>query len=152
MASDDVGSRPSRFMIIPNTKRHPNNTKTDQLPISEVITGLPRPYHNTSPPLMSCICRNMGNSGKSRFPQLDHESKMRLLKTHSHASQRPGYEARKNAKNVTEGKADTIRMQTISQNLPRTASVAGRARRQGAMARPTTVKTLPRIVGVAGGF
>ena len=33
-------------MIIPNTKRHPNNTKTDQLPISEVITGLPRPYHN----------------------------------------------------------------------------------------------------------
>ena len=37
----------SRFMIIPNTKRHPNNTKTDQLPISEVITGLPRPYHNT---------------------------------------------------------------------------------------------------------
>ena len=35
-------------MIIPNTKLHPNNTKTDQLPISEVITGLPRPYHNTS--------------------------------------------------------------------------------------------------------
>ena len=42
------GSRPSHFMIIPNTKRHPNNTKTDQLPISEVITGLPRPYHNSS--------------------------------------------------------------------------------------------------------
>ena len=35
----------SFFMIIQNTKRHPNNTKTDQLPISEVITGLPRPYH-----------------------------------------------------------------------------------------------------------
>ena len=37
------GSRPSHFMIIPNTKGHPinNNTKTD--PISEVITitGLP---------------------------------------------------------------------------------------------------------------
>ena len=32
-------------MIISNTKRHPNNTKTDQLPISEVITGLPRSYH-----------------------------------------------------------------------------------------------------------
>ena len=44
------GSRPSHFMIISNTKRHPNNTKTDQLPISEVITGLRRPYHNTSPP------------------------------------------------------------------------------------------------------
>ena len=41
------GSRPSLFMIIPNTKRHPNNTKTDQLLISEVITGLPRPYHNS---------------------------------------------------------------------------------------------------------
>ena len=47
MASEDVGSRPSHFMIIPNTKRHPNNTKTDQLSISEVITGLSRPYHNT---------------------------------------------------------------------------------------------------------
>ena len=34
------GSRPSLFMIIPNTTRHPNNTKTDQLRISEVITGL----------------------------------------------------------------------------------------------------------------
>ena len=33
-------------MIIPNTKRHPNNTKTDQLPVFDVITGLPRPYHN----------------------------------------------------------------------------------------------------------
>ena len=43
-------SRPSHFIIIPNTKRHPNNTKTDQLPISEVITGLPRPYHNISLP------------------------------------------------------------------------------------------------------
>ena len=41
-------SRPSHFMIIPNTKRHPNNTKTDQLPIYEVISGLPKPYHNKS--------------------------------------------------------------------------------------------------------
>ena len=47
MASDDAGSRPSLFMIIPNTKCHPNDTKTDQLPISEVITGLPRPYYIT---------------------------------------------------------------------------------------------------------
>ena len=39
-------SRPSHFVIIPNTKRHPNDTKTDLRPISEVITGLPRPYHN----------------------------------------------------------------------------------------------------------
>ena len=41
------GSRPSHLMVILNTKRHPIDTKTDQLlPISEVITGLPRPYHN----------------------------------------------------------------------------------------------------------
>ena len=32
---------------------------------------------------------------------------MRLLKTHSHTSERPGYEARKNAKKVVEGNADT---------------------------------------------
>ena len=76
---------------------------------------------------------------------------MRLLKTHSHTSERPGYEARKNAKKVIEGNVDTIR-QTIRQNLPRTASVAvGGRDEKGAMARPTTVKTLPRIVGVAGG-
>ena len=50
---------------------------------------------------------------------------MRLLKTHSHTSERPGYEARKNAKKVIEGNADTLRRQTIRQNLPRIASVAG---------------------------
>ena len=50
---------------------------------------------------------------------------MRLLKTHSHTSERPGYEARKNVKKVIERNADTIRRQTIRQNLPRTASVAG---------------------------
>jgi len=77
---------------------------------------------------------------------------MRLLKTHSHTSERPGYEARKNAKKVIEGNADTIRRQTIRQNLPRTGSVAvGGRDEKGAMARPITVKTLPRIVGVAGG-
>ena len=35
---------------------------------------------------MSRICRNLGDSGKLRFYVLDHESKMRLLKTHSHTS------------------------------------------------------------------
>ena len=35
---------------------------------------------------MSRICRNMGDSGKLRFYELDHESKMRILKTHSHTS------------------------------------------------------------------
>ena len=35
---------------------------------------------------MSRICRNMGDLWKLRFYELDHESKMRLLKTHSHTS------------------------------------------------------------------
>ena len=48
MASDDVGLSPVSFHDYPEYKHHPNNTKTDQLPISEVTTGLPRPYHNTN--------------------------------------------------------------------------------------------------------
>ena len=51
----------------------------------------------------------MGNAGKSRFPLLYHESKMRLLTTHSHTSERPGYEARKNAKKVIDGNADNYK-------------------------------------------
>ena len=35
---------------------------------------------------MSLICRNMGDSVKLRLYELDRESKMRLLKTHSHTS------------------------------------------------------------------
>ena len=35
---------------------------------------------------MSRICRNMGDSGKLRFYELDHDSKMPLLKTYSHTS------------------------------------------------------------------
>ena len=35
---------------------------------------------------------------KFRFHLIEHESKMRLLKTHSHTSERLGYEARKKAK------------------------------------------------------
>ena len=37
---------------------------------------------------MSHICRNMGDWEKLRFYELDHESKMRLLRTHSHTSNR----------------------------------------------------------------
>ena len=39
------------------------------------------------------LCRMMGNSWKPRFHDLVHESKMRLLKTHSHTSERRGNEA-----------------------------------------------------------
>ena len=44
------GLSPVSFHDYPENETHPYNTKTDQLPIFEVITGLPRPYHNTSPP------------------------------------------------------------------------------------------------------
>ena len=76
---------------------------------------------------------------------------MRLLKTHSHTSERPGYEARKNAKKVIEGNADTIRRQTIRQTCRVPPVWRGGRDEKGAIARPTTVKTLPRIVRVAGG-
>ena len=46
MASDDVGLSPVPSYDNPDYKRHPNNTKKDQLPTSEVITGLPRPDNN----------------------------------------------------------------------------------------------------------
>ena len=46
MASDDAALARLFFYDTPEYKRHPNYTKTDQLPISEVITGLPRPYHH----------------------------------------------------------------------------------------------------------
>ena len=51
---------------------------------------------------MSRICRNMGDSGKLRFYEQDHESKMRILKTHSHTSNRlamePGTREKKQLK------------------------------------------------------
>ena len=49
---------------------------------------------------MSGICRNMGNSGKPLFYELliEHESKMRVLKTLFHTSEWLGYGAKKNAK------------------------------------------------------
>ena len=48
MTSDDAVLARLFFYDNPEYKRHPNYTKTDQLPISEVITGLSRPYHHTA--------------------------------------------------------------------------------------------------------
>ena len=44
---------------------------------------------------MSRICRNMGILCKPRFHELEHKSKMRLLKIHTHTCERRGYEAEK---------------------------------------------------------
>ena len=100
MASGWKGSHPSRH-IYDCLEYETLSKQYENGPITyfEVTTGLPRLHHNTSPPWWAAyICRNMGNSGKSRFNQREHESKMRVFKTHSHTSERLGYEARKNAK------------------------------------------------------
>ena len=60
MASDDAALARLFFYDNPEYKRHPNYTKTDQLPISEVITGLSRPYHHIYP--WSCFNEAFRNS------------------------------------------------------------------------------------------
>ena len=58
---------------------------------------------------MSLICRNIEDSGKHRFHGLEHDSKMRHFKTHSHASTLPGYEAsgKMSKQNTTKGERKT---------------------------------------------
>ena len=76
---------------------------------------------------------------------------MRLLKTHFHTSERPGYEARRNAKKSNK------ETQTLQEGEPpvKTCRVPpvwrGGRGEKGATARQTTAKTLPRTVSVAGG-
>ena len=60
--------------------------------------------------------RKYGKFEEDPVPLLDYESKLRLLKTHSHTSERPGYETRKNVEKVIEGIADTILRQTTRQD------------------------------------
>ena len=83
---------------------------------------------------------------------------MRLLKTHSHTSERLGYEARKNAKKSRKTQALRMIRQTTVNILPRTTSVAGGRdgerrlkENAGAVTRETNVKTLPRTASVVGG-
>ena len=40
MASGTWGSLPSHIMIIPNTKRHPTNTKRIDFPVAEVTVSV----------------------------------------------------------------------------------------------------------------
>ena len=47
--------------------------------------------------------QNYGKFMETPIPQLEHESKMRLLKTHSHTSERQGNEAVKYVKKKTKG-------------------------------------------------
>ena len=61
--------------------------------IFRLLVRLPGEYHNTSPTLMSRTCMNMEDSGKHRFHDLEHHSKMRLFTTYSHTSTLRGYKA-----------------------------------------------------------
>ena len=85
-----------------------------------------------------------------------------LLKTPSHTSTRPGYEARKTRRKGIEGNVYPRISQATDQNLPHTAGVAGGGRNgkgttakqttdEGAMARKTIVESLARTVSVVGG-
>ena len=111
---------------------------------------------------MSRICRNVGDSEKPRFYELNHESKMRLLKTYSHTSERPDYEARKTRRKLIEGNADPMIRQMTHQK-PDAYRRRGGGRRdekgtmakqnteKGAKSRQTIVEGLPRTVSVVGG-
>ena len=89
-APGDFGERrhmpPFYFLIVPNRKRQPYHMKTGQIVSISIITYLSRPYLKTlAYPDERHIYICMGDLGKLRFSELDHdESKMRLLKTHSH--------------------------------------------------------------------
>ena len=123
-------------MIIPNTKRHPNNTKTDQLPIFEVITGLFQGHtvtlaHPDEPHIYMQKYRKFG------------EIPIPLSRT-CYMSRRCGsskptptplnglamYPGNTRRKVRIEGNADIIMRQPTVKNLPRTASVAGGVRRK----------------------
>ena len=76
--------------------------------------------------------KNMGDPGKLRFYELDHESKMRLLKTHSHTSNGLAMEPRTREEKqlVVEGNAyPTTKQKLPIKNLPRAAGVAGGGRK-----------------------
>ena len=69
---------------------------------------------------------------------------MGILKTHSHTSERLGYEAGKNAKKSSRRKRRNNKKANHRQTFPRTASVARGGRdEKGAMTRQNTVKKAP---------
>ena len=69
---------------------------------------------------MSRICRNIGDSGKLRFYELDHESKMRLLKTHPHTSNGLAMEPGTREEKQSKG---TQTLQQSKKHAPKTCRV-----------------------------
>ena len=157
--SEAWGSRPPHFMIIPNKKYRPNNTKTDKLPILGVINRLPTLYLNTCPP---------GCAAYAEYEKLG-ELLVPLTKTMSRRcgsskttptplnglAMKPGKTGRKSI----EGNADTIIRQTNLQKPPvHRQRGGGRVDEEnelkedtGAMTRGPSIKSLPQATIVAGG-
>ena len=129
MASEAWGSRPSHFMIIPNTKRHPNNTKTDQLPIFGVISGLQghtSTLAHPDEPHMQKMSRRCGSSKPTPTPL-------------NGLALKPGKTRRK----IIEGNADTIIRQITHQKPAAYRQYGGgrdkKARRQDKPSKPSRV-------------
>ena len=89
------------------------------------------------------LCRNMGDSGKLRFYELDHESKTRLLKTHSYTSNRLAMEPGTSEEKQLERDANpTTRPKSPITNLPCGSGVAGGSRKGSRTCRMSPVWAL----------
>ena len=75
------------------------------------------------------MCRNLGDSGKLRFYELSQESKMRVLKTHSHTSHRLAMEPGTREEKQLKGTQTLQQGKSSIKNLPRAAGVAGGGRK-----------------------
>ena len=123
---------------------------------------------------MSRIRRNMGDSGKLRFYELGHESKMRLFKTHSHTfnvlATEPGKREEKQLKerrpyNQANHPSKTCRIPPVWRggqkrlySKPNTEKVLWRGKpssiwreTQALIQGRSHTKDLPRAIGMAGG-
>ena len=99
---------------------------------------------------MSRVCRNIRNSAKSQCHKLEHGSKIWLLKTHSHTSERLGYEARNNEKKRRKRRHYNKANHRRKPPAYRQRDEGGRDEK-GVMIRPTIVKNLPRTASKAWG-
>ena len=84
-----------------------------------------------------------GIFGKLRFYELDHESQMRLLKTHSHTSNGLAMEPGKREEKQLKKTQTLQKRKPPLKNLPRTAGVAGGGQKR-LYGKPTTEKVLGR--------
>ena len=91
---------------------------------------------------MSRICRNIGDSGKLRFYELDRKSKVWLLKTHSRTSNGLAMEPGKREEKQLKETQTLQQGEPPIKNLPRTAGVAEGGRQKRLYGKQTTEKAL----------